>query len=73
MTIIVTALSSLSRRIWPYALVAAISVWCLYGWHAELTALFSVYGIAEFALYEKPVAEKQVASPQSEARPGEHL
>jgi len=40
MTIIVTALSSLSRRIWPYALVAAISVWCRYGWHVELTALF---------------------------------
>lgn len=53
MTIVVTALSWLSRRIWPYTLLGVIALWWLYGWHIGATALFASYG-----LYEKEVAGK---------------
>ena len=53
MTIILAALSWLSRRIWSYALLAVIAAWCLYGWHIGMAALFVSYGIAWFALYDK--------------------
>jgi hypothetical protein len=56
MTITVTALCWLSRRIWRYAPLAVIALWWLYGWHVGMTALFVSYGIACFALYEKRVA-----------------
>ena len=49
----VTALSWLSRRIWPYALLGVIALWWLYGWHVGVTALFASYG-----LYEKQVASQ---------------
>jgi len=37
----VTTISWLSRRIWPYALLAVIALWWLHGWHAGIAAFFA--------------------------------
>ena len=62
-TIDVTTISWLSRRIWPYALLAVIALWWLHGWRAGIAALIAFYGIAWFALYGR-----KIATPSGQAR-----
>jgi len=53
MTSTVTAVFRLCRRIWPYAVLAVLALWWLYGWHVGVAALFAFYGfVAWFALLE---------------------
>ena len=66
-TITVTTLSWLSRRIWPYALLAVIALWWLHGWRVGIAALFAFYGIAWLALYGKKIqARQREVRPESE-------